>query len=410
MRRQPVRAPPAGARPTSATGASRTSSRSTTSSIRSSRWRHPRPLRESPFHAREQELGRVLPGGRGLGAAALVRRRTPACSSATRDPGARRLGGALLVADRRRGGARHPRRRRPVRHDVAQAPRGHRPGRVRLPRRADDQSRRPAGRHGRVHAPARRARRHPQRPHDRPAGRGPLPGRARTATSTSTGSGVIAPARRHRARSATSPPGPAASACGGRAPATSSRSLTDSDVSNEAFRYFQARELQLGNVPGHRAPALVRRRARLGAVHDGRHGPEAVGHALGGGPGARPHRRRPQRVRQPPAREGLPLVGHGHDHGARSVRGGAGVRGPHGQGRVRGPRGARRPQRGDAPPGDSCRSSSPTAAPSSWARSRSRSTAGRPGYVTSAAYGYSVGRADRVCLASRPTWRAPGRR
>ena len=57
------------------------------------------------------------------------------------------------------------------------------------------------------------------------------------------------PATTAASRSATSPPGRAASGCGARAPATCSPSLTDADVSNEAFRYFKGRELWVGNVP-----------------------------------------------------------------------------------------------------------------------------------------------------------------
>ena len=98
---------------------------------------------------------------------------------------------------------------------------------------------------------------------------------------------------------------------------------------------------------GHGAPPVVCRRARLGAVHDGGHGDEAVGHAVGRRPAARPDRRRPERLRQPAPREGLSLVGRGHDDRARSLRGRARVRGPHGQGRFRGERRAGRAERGE---------------------------------------------------------------
>ena len=68
------------------------------------------------------------------------------------------------------------------------------------------------------------------------------------ARSTSTSWSV---ARRGTAacRSATSPAGRAASGCGVRGRATCWQSVTDADVSNEAFGYFQARELWIGNVP-----------------------------------------------------------------------------------------------------------------------------------------------------------------
>ena len=114
----------------------------------------------------------------------------------------------------------------------------------------------------------------------------------------------------------------------------------------------------------HGTPSVVRRRARLGVVHDRGYGPEAVGHALGGRPGARGDRRGSGRLRLAPPREGLPLVGCRHDDRARSVRGRPRVRRPHGQGRFRGAERARRQERRRRPSDASCRSSSPTRRPS----------------------------------------------
>ena len=137
----------------------------------------PRPLRTSPFYEREQALGRVVPRGFRLGAPAVVRGERRAAGAVRRaDPRARRMGGALLVADRRGGGARDPGRRRAVRHDVAEAHRGARPGCARVPPAADDEQPRPPRGERRVHAPARGARRDPQRPHDRPPRTRPVPG------------------------------------------------------------------------------------------------------------------------------------------------------------------------------------------------------------------------------------------
>ena len=114
--------------------------------------------------------------------------------------------------------------------------------------------------------------------------------------------------------------------------------------------------------PGAGAAGVVRRRARLGALHDRRLRPGAVGPADGGRPGARDRRRRAQRVRQPAPGEGLPALGHRRDRRARPVRGRAGVRGQAGQGRVRRARGARRPLRRDGhPPADLPRARRPGA-------------------------------------------------
>ena len=120
----------------------------------------------------------VVPRGFRLGTPAVVRGERRAAGAVRRaDPGAWRLGGALLVADRGRRGARDQGRGRAVRHDVAEAHRGARPGCTRVPPAADDEQPRPTRGKRRVHAPARGARRHPQRPHDRPPRNRPVPGR-----------------------------------------------------------------------------------------------------------------------------------------------------------------------------------------------------------------------------------------
>ena len=59
----------------------------------------------------------------------------------------------------------------------------------------------------------------------------------------------LAPAGRQRRRSATSRPGTCCIGLWGPRARDILASLTDSDVSNEAFRYFQGRELWIGNVP-----------------------------------------------------------------------------------------------------------------------------------------------------------------
>ena len=91
----------------------------------------PRNLRVSPFHARQRELGRRVPGGGRLGTPALVRgqrrsgRRTAGGMAAA---GARPVGRDVLLPDRGRRGLEDPYRRGHVRHDPAQAARGDRAG------------------------------------------------------------------------------------------------------------------------------------------------------------------------------------------------------------------------------------------------------------------------------------------
>ena len=105
---------PAAPRATSSETSRRTSSRSTTSSTRCSRETSPRNLRVSPFHARQRELGAVFLEARGwerpqwYEANAALLAELPA---EWHPPRARRLVGAVPVADRRRRGVAHPRAR-----------------------------------------------------------------------------------------------------------------------------------------------------------------------------------------------------------------------------------------------------------------------------------------------------------
>ena len=119
---------------------SRTSWRSTTWSTRCS----PGLPRATSGSARStpasEQLGAVFLEGAGLGAAALVRGQRPAAGRPARrmDPaGARPLVRAVPLADRGRRGVAHPRGRRPVRHDPAEALRGQRARRARRARPPD---------------------------------------------------------------------------------------------------------------------------------------------------------------------------------------------------------------------------------------------------------------------------------
>ena len=111
---QPLRGRPARAGVRRASAAARTSSRSTTSSTRSQPPDVAAPAAHQPVPRRASvELGAVLPRGRRAGSGRTGTRPTPACPTVCGSrPGARRLVGPLLVADRRRRGAGHPRARR----------------------------------------------------------------------------------------------------------------------------------------------------------------------------------------------------------------------------------------------------------------------------------------------------------
>ena len=213
--------PHSSARRTSRRAAARTSSRSTTSSIRSSRWR-PRArsgsARSTPAQVAlgahsSKAAGWERPHWYEANGALLERYDVPG-----RNPWATRywspIAGAEALATRESVGA--------LRHDLAQAAVGHGTRRARAAlQRPDHQRSRPAGRERRLHPPARRGRRHPQRPDDRPARRRTSSRSAPTATSTSTGSTATCPTTT-RSGSPTSPPAPAASASGARARGSSS--------------------------------------------------------------------------------------------------------------------------------------------------------------------------------------------
>ena len=140
------------------------------------------PVPPAPGGAR-----RGLPRGRRLGAPALVRgERRPAGRPARRvdAAAARRLVRAVPLADRGGGGVAHPRGRRDVRHDPAQAPRGERPRRAGPARPPDHREDGQERRRRHLHPRARRGRRHPQRLDRRPAGPRPVPGRRERSTGS----------------------------------------------------------------------------------------------------------------------------------------------------------------------------------------------------------------------------------
>ena len=96
-------------------------------------------------------------------------------------------------------------------------------------------------------------------------------------------------------------------------------SVVDVDVSNEAFGYFRARELWIGNVP-----VTALRVSYVGELGWELYTTADMGLKLwdtlwAAGQGAWADRGRAERVRIAPAREGLSLVGRRHDDRARSL-------------------------------------------------------------------------------------------
>ena len=219
------------------------------------------------------------------------------------------------------------------------------PGALDLLRAADH---RPDGQDRRrrhLRAAARPGRRDPQRRHRRPAGDQTCSRSARTAPLDHDY------LRRQRPRTAASQVRDITGGtccigvCGARSPATSSSRSAATTSRNEGLKYFRAQEGSSAGVPVTAMRLSVRRRARLGALHQRGPRPAAVGRAVGGRAAARRRRRRARRLQQPAAGEGLPVVGHRHDHRIQPVRGRSGLRRAPGQGRLRRPRRTRRVER-----------------------------------------------------------------
>ena len=263
------------------------------------------------------------------GSARSGTRRTPHCWPTCPPSGRRRSGtpgrAQFHSPDRRGGGVAHPRGGRDVRHDPAQAPRGERARRARPARPPDHREDGQERRRRHLHPRARRGGRHPQRLDRRPAGPRPVPGRRQRSARPRLPQSAAA-VRRQR-------PGPrhhrrhllhrGVGAAGPRArPAPEPRGLLE-----------RGPEVLPGAAGAHRRragagdAAVLRRRARLGDLHQRRPRPAAVGRAVGGGTGPRRGRGRPGGVQQPAPGEGVPGLGPRHDHRAQPVRGRARLRG-----------------------------------------------------------------------------------
>ena len=255
-----------------------------------------------------------------------------------------------------------------------------------------------------LHARARRSGRHPQRLHGRPLRHRPVPGRRerrprpRLPPPASALRRSGAGPRHHRRHLLHRPVGPASPRA---RPAAKPRRLLE-------------RRRSSTSVPSGHASAASRSLAmRLSYV--GELGWEIYTTADNGlrlwdvlwaaGQASRHHRRRPGGVQQPAAGEGLPRLGPRHDHRAQPVRGRPRLRRARGQGRLRRPRGARRHERRHRPAG--CPASpSTTGTASSSATSRSSWTGQPAGYVTSAAFGHTIGRP--IAYAWLPSSAVPG--
>ena len=234
------------------------------------------------------------------------------------------------------------------------------------------------------------------RPHGAPQGRGAVPrrDRRRQRPARPRVAPAAAPRRRagrdHRARPA---PLFALGLWGPRARDVLA-AVTDADVSNDAFPYLTARYLHVGEV----GPVWAQRislcgRARAGSSTGSSRWAQRAWdllweagreHGIAGG--------RRRRLRLAPPGEGLPAVGPGHPHRARPAARRPRVRGAVGQG-LPGSRGARADPRAGGPDDKlACmtlddprrrrdgQGADPATTGASWV------------YVTSAAYGYSIGR------------------
>ena len=314
-----------------------------------------RPLRRSPFHDREVALGAVMFESAGLGAPAVVRGQRRAADE-------RRAGRA--ASGRRASGRRSPSpsTARPASGSGSSTSRRSRRSRSRarragLPAAPGRQRRRPAGRARVVYTAmldaARRRSCATSRSRGSPRTTSSWSPAARSAGTTSAGCAATCPEDGSVHARATARRGSAASACGARGRATSSRASAEDDVSNDAFPYMSARELHVGHVP-----VRALRISYVGELGWELYAPPEFGAALwdtlweAGAPhGVVAVRRRGLRLAAP--REGLPAVGRRHRRGARPLRGRPRLRRQARQGRLHRPR-RRRGRRRSAVPRGGC--------------------------------------------------------
>ena len=399
VRAVPLRRGPALPQPTSARPRSRTSWRSTTSCTRCSRRESPRNLRVSPFHARQRELGAFfLEGGAWErpywyeANAALLEGPAAEWQPVERDAWSARYYSPIAAAEAwktRTAVAMYD--MTPLRRLEVSGP-----GAVDLLQRltTGDVSKKPGAVTYTLLLDETAAS----------AATSPWPGsttrRSRSASTAPSTSSTSTREARRQTPATTRPVGPGArhhrrhllhrplGPAGPRRGQLGQRRR----LQQQGPALLPRQEGQHRRRPGHGDAAVLRWRAGLGDLHHRRQRPAAVGRPLAGRPAVRRGRRRPQRLQRAAAGEGLPFLGHRHDHRARPVRGRRRLRREGGQG---GLSSASRRSRVDPrrQPAAGC-------AASPIDDGRSVVLGKEPvfhdgqavGYVTSAAFGYTIGK------------------
>ena len=341
----------------------------------------PRPLRVSPFHVRQRELGAYF-----LEAAGWERphwfESNPPGEAPKRGEWAARYWSPIAAtesaATRERVALYDMTPLKRIEVDRAGVPRP-------LQRLTTNNLAKRVG-VGHLHAAARPRGRGPQRPDRRAARRRPLPGgrqrqpRPRLAAAACAGHGVgTGHHRRHVLcrRVGAARPRPRAA-------------VVHTGLLASGSRLLPCREGVCGARAGDRAAGVLRRRAGLGAVHERRVRAEAVGHAVGRGAAARRGRRRAGGVQQPAAGEGLPAWGVDMTTEHNPYEAGVGFAVKTGQGRLLG-----RDALVDLPGAPTRKLTCLTMdAPESVVLGKEPVWLdGRPaGYVTSAAFGHTIGK------------------
>ena len=233
-----------------------------------------RPRRLSALHQRLEAGGRRLRHEGRLGARGPPSPGRAVDAQRAAATGAR-VGTAGLVRAGGGGAPGGPRAGRDHRPELVRQDRGRRAGRAGAPPARRRERHRPPDRLDDLHPVPRCQWGHRRRRHRRPAttstasASSPAPA---TSPPTSAGSSPAPPTtRRSTGRPSTTEPTPGrSSACGVRAPATSSARITRDPVDDAALPIRQARSIRVGGFGGTRDAPQLRRRARLGAARSSR--------------------------------------------------------------------------------------------------------------------------------------------
>ena len=367
--------------------------------------RAPRKLRLTPFYDAARGARRGVRHRRRMGTAAVVRGERARWCRRRAVGAARRLGRAALVADRGRRAPRDARARRAVRHHAVREVR-RRPGRMRS--RSSSGSARTGSTGRSARSSTRRCSRRgrdPLRPDGDAQGRRAVPrrDRRRLGPARPRVAARADPRRRARRRSPSAPARCSRSACGDRARATCCRRSPTTTCSNEAFPYLTARYLNVGEV----GPVWAQRisyagELGLGALRAVRDGRPRVGPAVGGRARARDRRGRAR------ARSTRCAWRRATGSGARTSTPST-IRSRRGSGsrcawtRTSSRAGPRSSDRWTAARRTSWLHDARRPGAVVMGKEPIRPATGSSSYVTSAAYGYSIGRGHRLRLpAGRP--------